>query len=222
MQSRSALSALAMTRRQKCSMAPWVWWWRLSHWPRVSVDVRIDRAHHRPEGAHERELVRCAECFCAEQLRQPMQRRGQARRAEKRAAAAGLDHRHLAGPVNLIVDADALVEADEIGAAAEEHMLAVIDDFVDAGMQVGACAATKIAAALDELDTKAGIGQRAGSTHAGDAAADDRDRAVLFRVQAVCLPCQFITRAHATRSMPTARMASFCSMGTLTRDVKTS
>ena len=52
---------------------------------------------------------------------------------------------------DLIENADAPVEADEIGAAAEEHVLAVVDDFVDAGMQVGARAPAEVAAALDEL-----------------------------------------------------------------------
>ena len=54
-----------------------------------------------------------------------------------RAPAAGLDHGHLGGPVDFLFDADAAVEADEVGAAAEEDVLAVVDDFVDAGMQVG-------------------------------------------------------------------------------------
>ena len=77
----------------------------------------------------------------------------------------------------LLFDADAPIEADEIGAAAEEHVLAVVDDFVDAGMQVGGCAAAEIAAAFDELDAVAGFGEGAGGTHTGDAAADDGDGA---------------------------------------------
>jgi hypothetical protein len=39
--------------------------------------------------------------------------------------------------VNLLFDTDAAVERKEIGATAEEDMLAVVDDFVDAGVQVG-------------------------------------------------------------------------------------
>ena len=54
-------------------------------------------------------------------------------------------------------------------------MLAVVDDFVDAGMQVGACAAAEIAAALDQLHAQAGLGKGAGRAHAGHAAADDGD-----------------------------------------------
>ena len=69
------------------------------------------------------------------------------------------------------------IEADEVGAAAEEDVLAVVDDFVDAGMQVGGGAAAEVAAALDELHAIAGFGEGAGSAHAGYAAADDGDGA---------------------------------------------
>ncbi len=69
------------------------------------------------------------------------------------------------------------VEADEIGAAAEEDVLAVVDDFVDAGMQIGGGAAAEVAAALDELHAVAGFGESAGGAHAGYAAADDGDGA---------------------------------------------
>ena len=63
----------------------------------------------------------------------------------------------------------------QIGAAAEEHVLAVVDDFVDAGMQIGAGAPAEIAAALDQLHAEAGLGQSAGRAHAGYAGADDGD-----------------------------------------------
>jgi hypothetical protein len=78
--------------------------------------------------------------------------------------------------VDAVRDADAPVETDEIGAAAEEHVLAVVDDLVDAGMQVGAGASAEIAAALDELHAEPGLGQRAGRAHAGHAAADHDHR----------------------------------------------
>ena len=40
-------------------------------------------------------------------------------------------------------------------------------------MQVGAGAAAEIAAALDKMDAKAGLGESAGRAHSGDAAAEN-------------------------------------------------
>ena len=91
--------------------------------------------------------------------------------------AAGLDHGHFFGPVNLLFDADPAVETDEVGAAAEEDVLAVVDDFVDAGMQIGRGASAEVAAALDELHAVAGFGESAGCAHAGYAASNDGDDA---------------------------------------------
>ncbi len=74
--------------------------------------------------------------------------------------------------MDAVRDADAAVEADQIGAAAEEHVLAVVDDLAHARMQIRARPAAQVAAALDQLDAKTGLGQRAGRAHAGHAAAD--------------------------------------------------
>jgi hypothetical protein len=89
--------------------------------------------------------------------------------------AARLNHRHLAGPMNAVGDANSFVEPREIRAAAKEHMLAVVDDFVHTGMQVGTGPSAEIAAPFYQLHAQACLGQRAGSTHAGNPAADDGD-----------------------------------------------
>ena len=80
--------------------------------------------------------------------------------------------------MDAIRHADAAIEADEIGAAAEENMLAIIDDFVDTGMQIRAGASAEIAAALDELHAEASLGQGAGCAHAGNTGANDGDGCV--------------------------------------------
>jgi hypothetical protein len=79
--------------------------------------------------------------------------------------------------MNLLFDADAAIEREEIGAAAEEDVLAVVDDFVDAGVEVGGGATSEVAAALDELHAIAGFGEGAGGAHACDSAADYGDGA---------------------------------------------
>jgi len=60
--------------------------------------------------------------------------------------------------MNLIGDSDALVEGDQVGVGADQRMLAVVDDFVDAGVEVGGCTAPEIAAAFNELHAITGLG----------------------------------------------------------------
>ena len=96
----------------------------------------------------------------------------QAGRAEQGAATARLDHCHLACPVNLFECANALIEANKIGATTEQHVLAIIDNLVDAWMPIGACATSKIAASLHKLHAKSGLCESAGCTHACHSAAD--------------------------------------------------
>ena len=134
-----------------------------------------------------------------------MQRRGKPTWPEQRPSSAGLDHGHLAGPVDAIVNADAAIEAHEIGAAAEEHMLAVVDDLVDAWMQVGTCASAEIATAFDKVHAESRFGQRTGSAHAGNAAANDGHG--FLRNFQYCAHAD--SRAQVMRVRPTARIASF-------------
>ena len=77
--------------------------------------------------------------------------------------------------MNLRVNADTAVEGEEVGAAAEEDVLAVVDDFVDAGVEIGGGAAAEVAAAFDELDVITGFGEGAGGADASDAGSDDGD-----------------------------------------------
>jgi hypothetical protein len=74
--------------------------------------------------------------------------------------------------MNLIEDANAHVKAAEIRAATEEHVLAVVDDLLDARMQIRGGTAAKVAALLDELYAKPSFGERAGCAYTGDATAD--------------------------------------------------
>jgi hypothetical protein len=39
--------------------------------------------------------------------------------------------------MDFVCDTNALIEADEVSAAAKENVLTVIDDFIDAGVQIG-------------------------------------------------------------------------------------
>ena len=77
--------------------------------------------------------------------------------------------------MNLRVNADTAVEGEEVGATAEEDVLAVVDDFVDAGVEIRGGTSAEVAAALDELDAIAGFGEGAGGADASDACSDDGD-----------------------------------------------
>ena len=104
-----------------------------------------------------------------------MKRRGKRRGVHHAGAPAGFDEGHVVVPANLIGDADALVELDEVGADAEENMLAVVDHFAGSGMLVGGGASAKIGTALEERDAETGVGKSAGGGEAGESAAGDGD-----------------------------------------------
>ena len=57
-------------------------------------------------------------------------------------------------PADAVVHADAPVEIDEIGAAAQQHVLAVVDDLAGPGMLVGRGASAEIGPALKQGDLK--------------------------------------------------------------------
>ena len=82
------------------------------------------------------------------------------RRLDDRGAAAGFEKCHPLVPANLVLDSDAVVELDEIGAAAQQNVLAVVDDFARAGMLIGGRPAAKIGPPLEQSDTKTAFRQR--------------------------------------------------------------
>src|ERR1700722_1075522 len=98
-----------------------------------------------------------------------MEWRWQWRLAQHASAASRLNHGDVFKPVKLIECADAPVEIDEIGAAAEEQVLAVVDNLACAGMFVGRRATADVCAAFDEAHIMAGIGECLRGCEAGDA-----------------------------------------------------
>jgi hypothetical protein len=106
-----------------------------------------------------------------EERRRGVEWRGERGGAHDGGAAAGLDERHGVIPADFVSDADAAVELDEVGANAEENVLAVVDDFAGAGVFVGGSASAEVGAALEESDAEAGVGEGAGGGEAGEAAA---------------------------------------------------
>ncbi len=76
-------------------------------------------------------------------------------------------------PAEFVERADAAVKVDEIGAAAEEEMLAVVDDFAGARVLVGRCASADVGAALNEAHFVAGVGECLRGGESGDTSPDD-------------------------------------------------
>jgi hypothetical protein len=77
--------------------------------------------------------------------------------------------------MDAIRDTDAPIEALQIRAAAEEHVLAVVDGLADAWMPVGKSPPAQVGTPLDQLHAEAGLSQSAGRAHPRYAAADDRN-----------------------------------------------
>jgi pyrroline-5-carboxylate reductase len=77
--------------------------------------------------------------------------------------------------VNLLGNADAAVKTQQIGAAAEERVLAIVDDLIHARMKVRRSPPAQVTALLNQLHAQTGLGQGAGRAHSGHAAADVRN-----------------------------------------------
>ena len=72
--------------------------------------------------------------------------------------AARLDERHLVVPADLVGDANAFVELDEISTDAKQDVLAVVDYFTGSGMLVRRGAAAEERALLEERHVKTVVG----------------------------------------------------------------
>src|SRR3954463_10137567 len=97
-----------------------------------------------------------------------MERRGERTGFEDGCASAGLNVCETVVPTDLAFDSEAAVEIAEIGAAAEENVLAVVDDLAGAGMFVGGGASTEIGTLLEKRDTESGIGECAPCGESGE------------------------------------------------------
>jgi hypothetical protein len=77
--------------------------------------------------------------------------------------------------LDAIRDAESLVEPHQLGAAGEEHVLAVIEEFAGAWIFEACCAATQESASLDKNRVEASVCERCTGCDAGEAASNDDD-----------------------------------------------
>jgi hypothetical protein len=104
-----------------------------------------------------------------------VERSGQRGRLHDGSASAGFDESHFVVPADLVGDSNAVVELHQIGAEAEEDVLAIVHDFAGAGMLPGGGAASEERALLEEGDAETRVGEGAGGGKSGEAASGDGD-----------------------------------------------
>ena len=114
-------------------------------------------------------------------------RRSRQERLGKKATdpSARLHKSNFVEPADLIADAKPLIKLNQISAASQQKMLAVIQDFTGPRMFIGRRSPSDVRALFEDCDLESGISQRAARSQASQATADDRNRFV-FSLGAYC------------------------------------
>src|SRR6266403_2671196 len=95
-----------------------------------------------------------------------MQRSGERRRRNHGSVSSRLEERQFLIPANFVLNPRATIEIEQVGAAAEQHMLAIVDNFAGARMLIRRGAPAKIGAALKQGHAKPSFGQGTSSGQA--------------------------------------------------------
>src|SRR5579872_941073 len=103
----------------------------------------------------------------------------QLRWLDHREAPARLKKSQLVVPANLALDAQPFVELNQVDAAAEQHVLAVVHHFASAGMLIRGSASAKIRPALKQGHAKAARGKGASGSESRQSAAHHRYSGIL-------------------------------------------
>ena len=140
---------------------------------RISVSPRSDGvANHAGHGADDRELVPDSHRFQPHEGWKQVKGRREARRPDDRNPAGLVDERNGLVEVDMFRDAEAIVEVDEVDAAAQEHVLAVVHPFAARRVYEGGGAAPEDRTSFVQLDREAGVGQRDRPGQSGQPATD--------------------------------------------------
>ena len=131
-----------------------------------------DKRHHR---ARNGQLVFQIEYGRVEKRWSGMKRRRQRSRLQRRRAPTGKDERDLVVPADLLFHPEAAIELDEIGAAAQQDMLAVVHNFRGAGQFIRGCAPTQVGAPLEQFNLISRLSQRASRGQTCESSANNGD-----------------------------------------------
>src|SRR5580704_8727105 len=142
-----------------------------------------------------------------------MKRRRQYRRLDHRSSSARFEESQPIVPANLPFDAQPFIELDQVGAAPQQHMLAIVHHFAGAGMLIGRSASAEIRPALKEGHAKAATGKGATSREARQSATDYRNSEIL---------CRMLGHQDKRFRKPFAKTPSFSRTVRLTLPLKTS
>ena len=188
-----------------------VWWWARSQSRKGGPSSAGKRAVSAIMARAMASLSPRERQSAREERGRTVERRRQDSRLDGRLPASGLNESKAAVPADLVGGADAAIEVDEVGAAAQQDMLAVIHDFAGAGMLVGGGAASEVRTALEQGDLVSRLGQCASGGEPGQATANHGHS-------------RGISGAHSLirRHRPLQSTRSFSAMVRRTRSVKTS
>src|SRR5215813_10743543 len=120
----------------------------------------IGLSHHRQQRLCNRHFVCHRKRRGREKRGHVMKGRWKKRRMDSAGGSAWLDENQFLEPLNLAADAKLLVEVDQVGAAAEQHMLAVVHYFAGTRMFIRRRAPAHIRTALEQRDVKIGTSKR--------------------------------------------------------------
>src|SRR5882762_4336957 len=90
-------------------------------------------------------------------------------------ASAGFDEGEAVEPFDFFLNAKLFIEVNQIGAAAQQDVLAVVHDLAGAGVFVRGGASAHVGAAFEESHLAARVGEGAPGGEAREASADDGD-----------------------------------------------
>lgn len=111
-----------------------------------------------------------------------MQRGRQGRGTDLRSPSAGFEEREAIEPSNSFCDSNAPVEVEQIRAASEQHVLAVVYYFPGSRMLIRGGPTANKRPALEQADSKSRIGEGTCGGESSDASAHDSHSRMLFFV----------------------------------------
>jgi len=111
----------------------------------------------------------------AQKRRGRMQWGWQRRRSNNRRSSSRLEKGQTIEPANLMLNPEVSIELEQIRAAPQKHVLAVVYHFTSAGMLVGRGPAAKIWTPFKNSNAKAAICQSTAGGQSGETSTNDRD-----------------------------------------------
>src|SRR5260370_9651622 len=171
----------------------------IEHGDALEIRALLILAPDRQQPAGDRKLVGQGQERELAKTSREMKRRTQPAGSQYRRPSARLDEVELFVEMDPVGDVQALIEIHDIDAAAQQQVLALIDDFgAVARQRVGSGAATQESAGFEQVYLESLSTQRGGCCQAGETAANDDRSGHIF-------PGQLPISAHRISATSTSR-----------------